>query len=79
MSPLRDKSLKIQQCDRSIRSIIDPPGPSQIGDHYFHAWCPYVRSKHRKHTRALEQTNYGLRGSLNSQNFSTFLFAINQN
>ena len=31
-----------------IFPFFDPPGPVLIGGHYFHAWCPYVRTSQKQ-------------------------------
>ena len=34
-------------CKQCNITVIDPPGHGRIGGHYFHTWCPYVRTSVR--------------------------------
>ena len=36
-------SLDLDSTNIIMTIAIDPPGPSRISGHYFHAWCLYVR------------------------------------
>ena len=31
--------------------VVDAPGHGRIGGHYFHTWCPYVRTSVRPYVR----------------------------
>ena len=45
----RDKHALLSfETSAKSQTFIDPPGHGQIGGHYFHTWCPYVRSKNKK-------------------------------
>ena len=54
------KQANLANCIKTI----DPPGHGRIGGHYFHTWCPYVRTSVRhKNENALQRPENKIRAT----------------